>query len=212
MPLQKKAVVLTGDVIKSSGYSAQKRRSFQNRLNKLYTTLLKLYPDIQLQQYRGDSLQIALTTSRKYGLHTGLQVLSNLAANSIHLRMAIGVGNISFKSKDVVTSDGSAFRASGPYLDALKKDAELISIAGEDENFTSEWQVHSATLNYLMQKWSTQQAEAIYIQLSEQNATQTMIAKKLKISQPSVHQRLQLAGWPVVEKIIQRFEVCVLAQ
>ena len=39
-----------------------------------------------------------------------------------------------------------------------------------------------------------------------QDHTQASIAKKLKIKQPSVHQRLQAAGWPVVQKILTRFE------
>jgi hypothetical protein len=44
----------------------------------------------------------------------------------------------------------------------------------------------------------------MHLQLQDQ--TQQTIAKKLKIKQPSVHQRLQGAGWPVVQKILNRFE------
>ena len=82
-----------------------------------------------------------------------------------------------------------------------------MSIAGTKSSFTDEWQVHSASLNFLIQGWSPEQAEAIYLQL--QQLTQAAIAKKLTIKQPSVHQRLQLAGGNVVQKIVQRFEALV---
>jgi hypothetical protein len=104
----------------------------------------------------------------------------------------------------VVTSDGTAFQVSGLNLDAITKSGELIIIAGADDDFTSEWQVHSEALNYIIGRWSPPQAEAMYLQL--QDHTQQTIARKLKIKQPSVHQRLQGAGWPVVQKILNRFE------
>jgi hypothetical protein len=128
---------------------------------------------------------------------------SYLIQYGFKIRLAIGVGEISFKSKQVITSDGSAFQASGPYLDTLVKSGELISIAGTDD-FSSEWQVHSSSLDYLIQHWSIQQAEAVYLQL--QDLTQEAIAKKLKIKQPAVYYRLQGAGWSVVHKILTRFE------
>jgi hypothetical protein len=128
---------------------------------------------------------------------------SYLIQYAFKIRLAIGVGEISFKSKQVITSDGSAFQASGPYLDALVKSGEIISIAGTEE-FTGEWQVHSSSLNFLIQHWSIQQAEAVYLQLRD--LTQEAIAKKLKIKQPSVYYRLQAGGWPVVHKILSRFE------
>ena len=169
-----------------------------------FEQVAKEWPDLRAQQYRGDSVQVVFTTNRIAALRAALLLQSFMRRETFKIRLAVGVGKISYQSKNVITSDGSAFQASGPYLDELTKSGEVISIAGNDNDFTSEWQVHSASLNYIIQRWTSQQAAAIHLQL--QDHTQQAIAKKLKIKQPSVHQRLQAAGWPVVQKILDRFE------
>jgi hypothetical protein len=203
MAIEQKAIVISGDVVGSSLLKPIARRKLQHLLDAFFKESAQEWPDLQIQQYRGDSIQAILTTNRLTALRVALLLHSYLIQYGFKIRLAIGVGEISFKSKQVITSDGSAFQASGPYLDTLVKSGELISIAGTDD-FTSEWQVHSSSLNYLIQHWSIQQAEAVYLQL--QDLTQETIAQKLKIKQPAVYYRLQGAGWPVVNKILTRFE------
>jgi hypothetical protein len=204
MATKQKATVISGDVIGSSLLKPAARKKLQQLLNSFFEQSAEEWPDLQIQQYRGDSIQAILTGNRLAALRIVLLLQSYLIKEKFKIRMAIGAGEISFKSKQVITSDGSAFQASGPYLDALTKSGEVISVAGSDDEFTSEWQVHSASLNYIIERWTPSQAEAIYLQL--QDYIQAIIAKKLKIKQPSVHQRLQAAGWPVVHKILSRFE------
>lgn len=201
---QKAAAVISGDIIGSTLLKPASRKKLQQKLESFFKNVQTQWPDILFQQYRGDSLQVIFTNNRLASLRMALLLHSYLIQEKYKIRLAIGVGEISFKSKQVITSDGSAFQASGPYLDELAKSGEVISIAGTHEEFTNEWQAHSASLNYIIQRLTPQQAQAIYLQL--QNFTQEGIAKKLKIRQPSVHQRLQAAGWPVVNKILTRFE------
>ncbi len=203
MATKQNATVISGDVVGSSLLKPVARRKLQHLLDAFFKESAQEWPDLQIQQYRGDSIQAILTTNRLTALRVALLLHSYLIQYGFKIRLAIGVGEISFKSKQVITSDGSAFQASGPYLDTLVKSGELISIAGTDD-FTSEWQVHSSSLDYLIQHWSIQQAEAVYLQL--QDYTQEAIAQKLKIKQPAVYYRLQGAGWPVVNKILTRFE------
>ncbi|WP_205513433.1 hypothetical protein [Longitalea arenae] len=198
------AVVISGDIVGSSLLKPAARKKLQQLFDNFLSNAVVQWPDMQAQQYRGDSLQAILTYNRLAALRIVLMFQSYLMKQNYKIRMAIGVGTINFKSGQVITSDGPAFQASGPYLDALTRTGELISIAGHDEEFTSEWQVHSASLNYIIGHWSPQQAEAIYLQL--QDHTQATMARILNIKQPSVHQRLQGAGWPVVNKILTRFE------
>ena len=61
----------------------------------------------------------------------------------------------------------------------------------------------SNSIGTTLEMWDAQ-AEALYLQL--QNVRQDEIAKALGISQPSVHQRLQAAGWAVLNPMLQRFE------
>jgi hypothetical protein len=204
MDKAQKAIVISGDIIGSSSLKTAARKKLQQLLDTFIDQAVQQWPDLVVQQYRGDSIQALLTANRLAGLRLVLLLHSYLIKYAFKIRLAIGVGKISFKSKEVITSDGSAFQASGPYLDALLKSGELISIAGTEDDFTAEWQVHSTSLDHLIQHWSIQQAEAVYLQL--QSLTQEAIAQKLKIKQPAVYYRLQGAGWPVVNKILTRFE------
>ena len=199
-----RAAVISGDIIGSSQLKPASRKKLQQLLDDFFKFTALEWLDMQAQQYRGDSIQIILTVNRLAALRITLLLQTCLIKENFKIRMAVGIGDISFKGAQVVTSDGTAFQSSGPYLDALTKSGEMISIASFDEELTSEWQVHSASLNYILERLTQQQAEAVYLQL--QDHTQASIAKKLKIKQPSVHQRLQAAGWPVVHKILTRFE------
>ncbi|HEY1200376.1 MAG TPA: hypothetical protein VGE79_05325 [Niastella sp.] len=198
-----KAIVISGDIVGSSFLKPGSRRKLQGLLDFFFEQMKESLPDLQVQQYRGDSIQAILTRNRTQALRVSLMLHSYLIQYAFKMRLAIGVGDIKFKGKDIITSDGTAFQASGPALDELVKSGDLISIAG-DELFTAEWQVHSASLNYFIQHWSIQQSEAMHLQLG--SLTQEAIAQKLKIKQPAVYYRLQGAGWSVVNKILTRFE------
>ncbi len=201
------AVVFTGDVVASAVLSSARKKKLRLLLEKICNRLLQQYPDFQWQQYRGDSLQAVLTKNRRFALSVALQLQCLLIANEYHIRLALGVGNISFHGKDIITSDGSAFQQSGPMVDMLKQNGRLIGISAENIIFTEEWQVHNESLNFLLQKLSAAQAQALYLYL--QSIKQEDIAARLKISQPSVHQRLQAAGTPVFMSILKRFEKTV---
>lgn len=199
-----KAVTITGDVVASSRLRPLQRKKLQNRIDRFAQSFTKQYPDLQFQQYRGDSLQAVLTRSRMHGLSIALQLQCFLIAEQFHIRLSLGAGEINFQGKDVITSDGTAFQVSGPLIDDLKKKNELIAVTATDTAFAAEWRVHSESLNFVLQRLSPAQAEALYLHL--QNTKQEDIAKALKISQPSVHQRLQAAGAQVFTSILQRFE------
>jgi hypothetical protein len=207
MARPRKAAVISADVIGSSMINTAARKKLQAVLDSFNLQASKQWPDFNMQQYRGDSLQAILTTNRATSLRVGLMLQSAIMKNKFGLRIAIGIGEISFQGKNIITSDGSAFWASGPYLDMLRKSGEVIDVNLNNPDLTDEWWIHSASLNYIIQRWSAPQAEAIYFQL--QDYTQQEMARKLKIKQPSVHQRLQGAGWPVVQKILARFEAVV---
>lgn len=198
------AVIITGDIIASSKLTPVKRKKLQSKVDAFIKKITETLPDFKAEQFRGDSLQCVLTKNKSAGLRTALSLYCFLAADGFKIRQSVGIGDISFNGNNIVTSDGTAFRLSGENIDELKKRGELISVASVNDNYNEEWKVHSASLNYLLDRLSEAQAEALYLQL--QNVKQDEIAKALHISQPSVHQRLQAAGWTVINKMIQRFE------
>ena len=207
MPKSLKAAVITGDIIASSKLTPVKRKKLQNRLSSFIKKTTETFPDFKAEQFRGDSLQYVFTKKRAAALRSALSLYCYLAAEDFKIRQSIGLGEITFSTNNVTTSDGTAFRISGENVDELKKRAELFNIASVDTVFNDEWKVHSVSLNYILERLSNAQAEAVYLQL--QNTKQEDIARALHISQPSVHQRLQAAGWNVMNKILQRFEATI---
>src|SRR5262245_23044192 len=133
MAAQRKAVVISGDVIGSSSLKATSRKKLQKLLDEFSTQATHHYPSLQLEQYRGDSLQALLTTHRESALRIALLLQCFLLKEAFSVRLAIGVGDISFKSNNVVTSDGTAFQASGPLLDELVKTGDVIGISGDTQ-------------------------------------------------------------------------------
>jgi hypothetical protein len=199
------AVVITGDIVGSSKLNVLKRKRLQARVDEFEKKITVLHPDFEMEQFRGDSLQCILTKNKTAGLRIACSLYCFLAAEEFKIRQSVGIGDVSFMGTNIITSDGTAFRLSGENIDGLKKRGELINIGFADNDINEEWKVHSASLNFLFERLSSAQAEALYLQL--QNAKQEEIAKTLKISQPSVHQRLQAAGWTVIGRIVQRFEM-----
>ena len=199
------AVVITGDIVGSSKLSVLKRKKLQAKVDEFANKITALLPDFKMEQFRGDSLQCILTKNKAAGLRTAVSLHCFLAAQEFKIRQSVGIGDVSFTGTNIITSDGTAFRLSGENIDGLKKRGELMNIAFANNDMNEEWKVHSASLNFLLERLSGAQAEALYLQL--QNVKQEDIAKTLKISQPSVHQRLQAAGWVVINRILQRFEI-----
>jgi sigma-70-like protein len=199
------AVVITGDIVGSSKLNVLKRKKLQGRVTEFANTITASFPDFKMEQFRGDSLQCILTKNKIAGLRIAVLLYCFLAADEFKIRQSVGIGDVSFTGTNIITSDGTAFRLSGENIDELKKRGELINIAFANNDLDEEWKVHSASLNFLLERLSSAQAEALYLQLK--NSKQEEIAKALNISQPSVHQRLQAAGWSVISRILQRFDI-----
>lgn len=198
------AIVITGDIIASSKLGIAERKKLQNKIDSFIRKTSASMPDFKAEQFRGDSVQCILTKNKLSALRTAVSLYCYLATEDFKIRQSIGIGEISYSASNIVTSDGTAFRISGENIDGLKKRNELISVASTETSFNEEWKVHSASLNFLLERLSNAQAESLYLQL--QNVRQEEIAKTLSISQPSVHQRLQAAGWTVINPMLQRFE------
>ncbi|AWO00382.1 hypothetical protein DLD77_01000 [Chitinophaga alhagiae] len=204
----KKAVVITGDVISSSTLKATQRKRLQQALDAAFAAAGQQVPGFRAEQFRGDSFQAVLVKQPATALQASLIILAALWKKGFRARLAIGTGEISFTSKNIVTSDGSAFRHSGPMLDELKKKNGLLAIVTPHPAVNQEWDIHSQVLSFLAERWSPLQAEAVLEQLN--GLTQAQTAEKLHIRQPAVHQRLQAAGWHVADLIVKRFEQQIL--
>lgn len=221
--------VITGDLVNSSAMNKQQRAYIIEQLKLCFAKMQKQKRfsfQKAFEVYRGDSFQgilnkpeqalrIAIilrtliiklnqqplkTNSKTVPKETGKVALKDADA-----RIAIGIGTVSLKARKVVESDGEAFHNSGKLLDVIKISGERIMVKFTDEKLNQNMQTSFTLLDFIMSKWTPQQCEAIY-ELLINDYGQSQLAKKLKISQPSVHQRLKISGWYPVEKLIKNFE------
>ncbi len=214
MKNQKLYAVITGDVVGSSKIKGNQRSHLLSVLKSTFDTIEKIFPgriQAPFEIHRGDSFQgvlsnpedalrvvIVIRTSLRYGFETKQR------QNALDARIVAGIGTIDFlPSGRGSEGDGEAFRRSGPTLDKMKGDKRLV-IRTPWEEINSELDVECALLDALINRWSNEQAQAIYAKISD--LTQEQIAKQLGISQPAVRQRLKRAGSWAVEELYCRYE------
>src|SRR5688572_88846 len=103
MATKQNATVISGDVVGSSLLKPAARKKLQQLLDSFFKQSAQQWPDLQIQQYRGDSIQAILTGNRLAALRIVLLLHTYLIKEKYKIRMAIGVGEITFKSKQVIT-------------------------------------------------------------------------------------------------------------
>ncbi len=209
--------VVTGDIIGSSAVK-ENRKQLLSALKKTFKEITLEIPESiekPFEIFRGDSFQSLIKQPGKSLLISILirAKLKSLAfksknksvENKLDARMAIGVGGIEFKADKVVESDGEAFNFSGKLLDEIKKGGQNLKIKTPWNNVNDELEIESYFIDTIINKWTVEQAEAVYLKLLK-NETQQVMAKKLSISQPAVRKRIISANLKSVEMFIKRFE------
>ena len=199
------AAAITGDVIRSSSISVEQRKELLAVIRDSLEKCRRLLPDFNPEIFQGDSFQGFTTQAIPLSLKTAVYLICQFLEAGFGLRISIGMGEISFDTGSSLTSDGSAFLQSGRNMEQLKKREWQIAVNVADEKVQQEWDVHNATLNYLLEKCTAPQAEALVQMLEGQ--TQQQAAESLGVKQPAIQQRLQAAGWPLLQTILHRFEM-----
>jgi hypothetical protein len=200
-----KAAVLTGDVIDSSGISAPGRKKLLKTLQQAIEQAKNILPDLKPEIFQGDSFQGYTTIAVPQSLRATLYIITSLMKNDFNLRISVGIGEMAFETGSSLTSDGSAFLHSGRNMEMLKKREWMISVGTDNMEKQQEWDVHNNTMNFLLKRCTALQAEVLVQMLEGQ--TQQQAADNLNVKQPAIQQRLQAAGWPVLQTILNRFEM-----
>ena len=195
--------VITGDIINFTRLSPVNRQQLIANFEKLFSTWIKQNADAEV--YRGDSFQILFDNipdalKRSVQLICWFKVQSD-QENKVYIssRISIGIGQVSYRGRNVLSSDGEAFHLSGRYFDKMKND-ELISIHTDDHFKNETINIILNFVNKIINEWTIPQAEVIFYLIDGQ--TQQEIAEKLHVTQPSVNSRIKLSAWKDVELAI----------
>lgn len=199
------ASVFTGDIINSSEMKPAEKRKMLKALATVLGAKNTILPDLKTEIFQGDSFQGVTADGMAQTLRYALIIMASLKKQNIEVRISIGIGEIDFAAKKVITSNGTAFQLSGRGLEEIKRKAgTFIGLFTKNEDMNFEFDVHCTALDYLIARCTPLQAEALVLALDDM--TQVQIAGKLNLSQPTVQQRLQAAGWPVFKAVVNRFE------
>ena len=190
--------VITGDVRASAELTITQREQLRQAFDRLAAESRGRYEYF----VRGDSFQILMKEGALRECLLLKAYLHGLLA--VRVRVSIGMGEVNYLADRVSDSDGEAFWYSGRKLEEMKSRDQWIRITTSRSEANEEWDIHTATLDYLESSRTANQSEALYGLLK--NQTQQEIAERLGISQPSVHSRLKGTGWALVEKILRRYD------
>jgi len=179
MNIMQPYAVLTGDIAGSSNIRGEDRY-------KLLTGLKTIFNDIQyyfhsnksntFEIYRGDSFQSIIYEPEKALLigiiiRAGLRHISNAKTLGLlwDARISIGFGAIEYFGDRVAESDGPAFHYSGKGLDKMKKQSHRLKITTDQPFLNDELFVECTLSDAIINRWSFQQAEAIYLLIFSYN-------------------------------------------
>lgn len=204
--------VLTGDIIHSTTIQADWRERLLETIRGLVDELQLLSP-MRMEFFRGDSFQILV---EKPGecltiavlLRAGLK--SKTPEESAQLwdaRIAVGVGDVTYTSEQVVVSDGDAFRFSGWAFDELGKRTLAVRTPWQEVN--DELRVSTAFADDIISGWSVSQAEAVYLSLLHQTSQKDIAAYLQKTAQ-NISKLLSTGKETLIRLYLERYEQIIL--
>ena len=194
--------VLTGDIVNSTLLNEAREKKLANSLRDLYT-------DHKMEFFRGDSFQAYIKEPTQA---LRLALLSRTLAISIFkddttvsdIRISIGIGTVHNPVRSLNTARGEAFILSGRSFDDISKSGQRLAIVLSHPLANEGMQVIADYLNIIFEGMSSKQAEVIYELLKGE--MQKSVARKLKKTKSTIHQRMIAGRWPEIEKLLQRYE------
>lgn len=155
-------------------------------------------------RFRGDHWQLYVSASGM-ALRAALFLAACLRAAETGLtsRIAIGLGPVDRLDDDLGRAAGAAFTRSGKALDRMVRGTTL-AVDGLE---AGPWPEAVAELaDWMLQRWSREQAEAVALALDPAGPPQAEIAQRLGISRQAVQGRLAGAGYQALCPALAAFE------
>lgn len=195
--------VLTGDIVNSTKLNAAKEK-------KLIKTLTNLFISYKMEFFRGDSFQVYIKNPEEA---LRVTLLCRAAAISFSkgektvlsdVRISIGIGTVHTPVRTLKTANGEAFILSGRSFDEIIKNRERLAIEIANPLANEGLQVIADYLNAIFAMMTSKQAEVIVELLKGE--MQKVVAKKLKKTKSTIHQRITSGRWPEIEKLLTQYE------
>ncbi|GGH72349.1 hypothetical protein [Phaeocystidibacter marisrubri] len=189
--------ILTGDIVKSS---ASQHDEWLNYLKSELNDHGVEGRDWEI--FRGDSFQLICKPSE--ALKMALKIRAAVRVeNGRDARISIGVGDVD-KRRDVLhESNGQAFIFSGRGLDKKKT---IMSFHCPHESINTQMRVLFGLMNVVIDRWTSNQSEAVLFRLKNEGLTQVEAASALGISQSAWSIKMSRTGMTEILDAMKYFE------
>ncbi|MFO8032167.1 MAG: SatD family protein [Desulfohalobiaceae bacterium] len=216
MEIQKDKVyaVLTGDIIGSSRLSGEQRQELYQAMQRASARLQEAFVQavpLEMDIFRGDSWQLLVAEPEKalrIGLLYRLDIRTSFA-DKADSRFGLGIGRILFLPGERVSQgEGPAFRLSGQALDSLPAYSSMGMALepGRQQGWAELLQSCMVLLDTIVRDWTPKQALAVYGALLGWTQDRIATLWQPKVSQQTIAEYLQKAGWANVKHFLQVFE------
>lgn len=186
--------VITGDII----HSREMKTEVWMPILKESLQLISPYWEI----FRGDSFQFV--TEAEDALWSSFVLKARLKQLKVlDVRLAIGLGEISYQTTQMTESNGTAFIHSGECFDELKK--RTLAIKSFSSSFDYTMNLLLFVASKFCNEWTQATALAIETALRFPSENQSLWAERIGKSQSTVNEALKRAGYEEVKQIIDYY-------
>lgn len=194
--------IITGDIINSQKVSPhiwlQKLKLELNCVGKNPLTW---------EIYRGDSFQVEVTDP-SMALLTAIKLKAAIKSiKEVDVRLAIGIGDKTYETSKITESNGSAFVYSGETFESLVKSKQNLAIATISDKFNQEMNLLFRFALIVMDNWTVNSAEMVYLALSHPDHSQKELGEILKIKQNAVSSRLKRAYFAEISDMLVWYQI-----
>ncbi len=141
--------------------------------------------------FRGDSFQL-LVKDAADTFRAAIMIKAVIRCiRELDVRLAIGIGELSYQAPRIAESNGEAFVYSGELFENLKKAKQTIAIKSKWHEFDEEINLYFKLALIAMDNWTRRSGEIVGIILKNENMSQQELGGILGISQASVSERIK---------------------
>lgn len=191
--------ILTGDIVNSQKVDSE-------LWIKSLKSVLRLYgksPE-SWEIFRGDMFQLEVEPI--HAILAAIVIKAHIKTyEKLDIRIAIGIGTTSYRSKKITESNGDAYIHSGRCFESLKRN-RLAIVTPWSEEIDKEMNLYLTLASLTMDNWTPATADTMAYALLHPDDNQATISKKLKKSQSTISANLNRAGHDEVEQMIKRCE------
>lgn len=187
--------ILTADIINSRKLSS---KIWINDLKAFLNTFGQSPNDWEI--YRGDEFQLEIKNPED-ALLVAFQLKAFFKSIKLDIRISIGFGEKTYKSRKITESNGSAFIRSGETFETLKKQKLNLAIRSPDTIFDEELNLMLKLSLSFMDNWLQQSAEFVIVAIQNPTLSQEEIGMLLGINQAAVSRRQKRANYELIKEL-----------